>query len=240
MNTRRVLSIGDYSGAWSKPFRDAGYITVRIDPKLKTGKLNTLDRTIGITAQQYRDRLCDQVDAGEHIRGRFAAILLAPPCTAFASSGSQYWPAKDADGTTADALEIIDACTDIVYMSQPAAWVLENPVGRLSTSCYRPRLGWPRIYVQPHNFAGLSSDPEADRYTKKTGLWGEFSVPALKALMAQQNMTPLRACEQGSWIQKLGGKSERTKELRSMTPPGLAQATFAACEQYINADRRFT
>lgn len=36
-----------------------------------------------------------------------------------------------------------------------------------------------------------------------------------------------------SWIMKLGGKSERTKELRSMTPPGFAKAFFEANKESL-------
>jgi hypothetical protein len=37
---------------------------------------------------------------------------------------------------------------------------------------------------------------------------------------------PTRVCGQGSWLMKLGGKSEKTKELRSMTPMGFAYAFY--------------
>lgn len=61
-----------------------------------------------------------------------------------------------------------------------------------------------------------------DAYTKKTALWGEFNEPV------RTPVEPIRACAQGSWVQKLGGKSERTKELRSATPMGFARAFFLA------------
>jgi len=39
---------------------------------------------------------------------------------------------------------------------------------------------------------------------------------------------PVKVCEQGSWLQKLGGKSEKTKTLRSATPMGFARAFYEA------------
>jgi len=39
--------------------------------------------------------------------GTIDAILAAPPCTDFASSGAQYWPEKDRDGRTAYSLELV-------------------------------------------------------------------------------------------------------------------------------------
>ena len=89
----------------------------------------------------------------------------------------------------------------------------ENPVGRLPRLV--PELGKPRMYFNPCDYG--------DPYTKKTGLWGDFNTN-----LPKNPVEPERVCKQGSWVQKLGGKSERTKELRSMTPPGFAQAFFEA------------
>ena len=135
-------------------------------------------------------------------------VLLAPPCTHFTISGAQYWKAKDADGRTDELLQIVDACLELVKRTQPKFWALENPVGRLPK--LRPAIGKP-WYWQPHWFG--------DAYTKKTGLWGDFNND-----LTRKEVDPIRVSKQGSWLMKLGGSSERTKELRSFTPPGFAQA----------------
>lgn len=140
--------------------------------------------------------------------GDIHGILAAPPCTDFASSGAQYWKVKDADGRTEASLALIDKTLEIVDWCQPAFWALENPVGRLQK--LRPQLGAP-WYFQPHWFG--------DPWTKKTGLWGNFNKE-----LPRNDVEP----DPNSWIMKLGGKSERTKELRSMTPPGFARAFFQA------------
>ena len=72
----------------------------------------------------------------------------------------------------------------------------------------------PRLKFDPCDYG--------DPYTKKTLLWGSFAVPE------PNRVEPIRSCKQGSWIQKLGGKSEKTKTLRSITPPGFAKAFFEA------------
>lgn len=136
-------------------------------------------------------------------------ILAAPPCTDFSGSGAQYWKAKDADGRTAKSLELIDKVLEIVsWFPDLNFWVLENPVGRLQK--LRPQLGDP-WYFQPHWYG--------DPWTKKTGLWGKFNRNLPK------NEVPP---DPNSWIMKLGGKSEKTKELRSMTPMGFAKAFYEA------------
>ena len=153
-------------------------------------------------------------------------VLAAPPCDHFSVSGAQYWKAKDADGRTAKALDVVDACLRIIQECRPAWWALENPVGRLRAILndwgtatpmrYRGLDGLeePRLIFDPCDYG--------DPWTKKTLLWGTFSVPETC------RVEPVRACAQGSWLQKLGGKSEKTKRLRSATPPGFARAFFEA------------
>lgn len=215
-----VVSLCDYSGNWPRPWHDAGYTVLCYD--LKHG-----DDVTTLSAQQVRmaagRAACEAYgfDPLPMPDVRIVMVLAAPPCTDFSVSGAQYWPAKDANGTTAAALAVLDACVALAQELSPDAWVMENPVGRLGT--LRPALGKPQ-YFHPHEFcrwAGVNDDDarvQAERYTKKTGLWGHFNRPD------EAGLSPIRVCAQGSWLQKLGGKSERTKELRSMTPTGFARA----------------
>jgi hypothetical protein len=185
---KTIISLCDYSGNWPKFYREAGYDVRCFDLKT-TGDV----------------RLLDRIETPIH------GILAAPPCTAFSGSGAQYWPAKDANGETAAALAIVDACLRLValHYEELAFWSLENPVGRL-----KRWLGDPRLIFDPCDYG--------DPYTKKTLLWGKFNTPA------KNYVEPVKVCSQGSWLMKLGGKSEKTKTLRSMTPLGFAKAFFEA------------
>lgn len=197
-----ILDLCGGTGSWSKPYTDAGY-----DVRLIT----LPDFNVVTFAEDVieRKRPCPQV----------YGVLAAPPCEHFSVSGAQYWKAKDADGRTAAALEIVDACLDLVDYLEPHFWALENPIGRLKE-------------LRAHRFVDLTGHYEpklkfdpcdyGDPYTKKTLLWGRFNIPK------PNRVEPIRVCGQGSWIQGLGGKSERTKELRSITPPGFARAFFEA------------
>jgi hypothetical protein len=113
------------------------------------------------------------------------------------------------DGRTVDSMGIVIACLRIIAITQPVFWCLENPVGKLSRW-----MGKPQLKFNPCDYG--------DPYTKKTYLWGKFNMPV------RYPVDPVRSCSQGSWIQTLGGKSDRTKELRSITPPGFARAFFEA------------
>jgi hypothetical protein len=139
-------------------------------------------------------------------------VLAAPECTHFAGSGAQYWKEKDADGRTAEALKLVDKMLEIIDYFQPVFSAWENPVGRLQK--LRPQMGAP-WYFQPFWYG--------DPYTKKTGLWGKFNKPE-----KTNEVEPVRQSPQGSWIQKLGGKSSFRKELRSKTPIGFAYAFYEA------------
>lgn len=134
-------------------------------------------------------------------------ILAAPPCTDFSVSGAQYWPRKDQDGTTIESMAVLIAVLRIISICQPKFWALENPVGRI-----RRWMGDPQYKFDPCD--------HGDAYTKKTYLWGLFNEPV------KNPVDPIRVCSQGSWVQRLGGKSEKTKRLRSITPPGFAQAFY--------------
>ncbi len=143
-------------------------------------------------------------------------VLAAPPCDHFSVSGAQYWPAKDADGRTAAGLAVVDACLRIIdecIRGGTKLWALENPIGRLR-KMRAGQLGEPALVFDPCDYG--------DPYTKRTLLWGNFNEPL------PTPVTPIRVSSQGSWLQKLGGKSERTKRLRSLTPPGFARAFFEA------------
>jgi hypothetical protein len=185
-----ILSLCDYSGRWSQPYRDAGYEVMQVDLKL------------GGNA-----RLFKKLNRPVH------GILCAPVCTEFSGAGARHWAAKEAAGNQGllEGLALVDACIRIVAVHSPKWWVLENPVGRL-----KDWLGYHKHTFQPYEYAGwLDDEWEEDAYSKRTCLWGHFNIPETKE---KPNV-------QGSkmWA-KYGGKSDRTKELRSMTPRGFSRA----------------
>ena len=173
----------------------------------------------GNWSQPYKDAgydvHCIDIKHGQDIRWLEVpelpvyGVLAAPPCTDFSVSGAQYWKDKDNDGQTLQSLELVGATTRFILAVNPKFWVIENPVGRLSRY-----IGKPVMYFNPCDYG--------DPYTKKTGLWGKFNEPI------KTPVEPIKVCSQGSWLMKLGGKSEKTKELRSMTPKGFARAFFEA------------
>jgi len=206
---KTILSLFDYSGEWSQPYIDAGYNVIQIDKQIEGIDIN--DFCVAYIAEE--------IGLPPFVHG----IIAAPPCTHFTTACNRLWKDKDADGRTDTDLNLVRKVLATVDYYQDTAedvkefalkwWVLENPVGRLNTLLpYLKEFG-PR-YFHPYEFG--------DPYTKKTGLWGEFAFPE------KNPVEPIRTCAQGSWLQKLGGKSQATKNARSKTPPGFAQAFFEA------------
>ena len=132
-------------------------------------------------------------------------VLAAPPCTVFAGSGAK-WRALRPVSEVLEGLSIVDACLRFIYACDPVFWALENPVGWLNNY-----IGKPKMYFDPCDYG--------DPYTKRTGLWGKFNVP---------ERTPVEPVEGSKLHLNYGGRSERTKTMRSITPLGFAEAFFKA------------
>jgi hypothetical protein len=128
-------------------------------------------------------------------------ILAAPPCTEFAGSGARWWKEKGQEKLL-EGLAVVDACLRIITICTPVFWCLENPVGRLITY-----LGKPKMYFNPCDYG--------DPYTKKTALWGNFNIP-VKNPVEPVGKNPIHYMP----------PSKDRAALRSITPPGFAQAFY--------------
>lgn len=105
-----ILDLCGGTGAWSQPYREAGYRVIVVDP------FSDLPCAERVDVRLFRPP------------SRVHGILAAPPCTMFARVGAR-WPRTEAQ--MLEALSIVDACLRIVIASRPLWWALENPVGRL-------------------------------------------------------------------------------------------------------------
>lgn len=112
-STKIILDLCRGTGAWSKPYRDAGYDVRVLD--IKEG--------------------CDVrlLQFSKNVYG----ILAEPPCTVFSLAGNR-WPRTRFE--LRDALSIVDACLRIIAACKPKFWALENPVEKLAHYLGQPRL----------------------------------------------------------------------------------------------------
>jgi hypothetical protein len=216
-----VISLCDYSGNWPRPYHEAGHTVLLYD--LKHG--DDLTKIDWISTPPGSDVVC---------------IFAAPLCTTFTSTAALHWAKHKANGVEAKCVALADACMDIIEYFNPPTWALENPRGRIEQLI--PRLaGKKRFEFNPCDYAGwlwphalaVTADDSAEdimasnRYTKRTGIWGECVEPERRPLPPIVFTTTTGKRGSVVW-KKLGGKSERTKELRSRTPMGFARAFQSA------------
>lgn len=159
-----------------------------------------------------------------HDYARPSLVVSFPPCTDLAVSGARHFARKlEADP---------DCQSRAVRMARVATlfgcpYIIENPVSVLSTLWRKPD-----AIAHPCDFAGYLYPselehpefpgliPDGDRYNKKTCYWtgNGFNMPPV------DRHEPLEDANHG-WA-KLGGKSARTKYIRSLTPRGWARAVY--------------
>jgi hypothetical protein len=194
-----VLSLFDTTGEWSKPWEEAGYQVYRFDIQD--------DPEFGDVNKFSSEFFNDLFGAfeGQDVY----AVLAACPCTDFASSGARHFAAKDADGRTVESVNLVKQTLATIEYFKPSVWAIENPVGRIEKLTGLPP--W-RLSFNPNHFG--------DPYTKKTLLWGRFN--------ADLPIAPVEPVEGSKMHRLYGGKSQATKNARSVTPEGFAYAFFQA------------
>ncbi len=145
-----ILDLCGGTGAWSKPYADAGY-DVR-----------------NITLPEYDVRAYQPPN---NVYG----ILAAPPCTEFSVARTSM----KSPGNIRQGMEIVMACYRIIEdvichqwerhsWSCFHFWALENPY----SWAIRKLLGEPIFTFDPCEFGDL--------YIKRTALWGYFNLPKKK------------------------------------------------------------
>ncbi|KKN43736.1 hypothetical protein LCGC14_0700180 [marine sediment metagenome] len=143
-----ILDLCGGTGAWSKPWKDAGY-DVRV-----------------ITLPKQDIRFYSPPEKNVY------GILAAPPCTMFSFARTNAKTPRDLE----EGMDLVTQCLRIIwdyqykiesdYQKKPTLkfWALENPNGFLKYF-----LGKPAFEFNPYDFG--------DNYKKKTHLWGWFNEP---------------------------------------------------------------
>ena len=229
---KTVISLYDFTGVAALPWAKSGYDCFCFDiqhskvaprtERYQGGSITYLNadlhnrETLSEIATAYRDR---------------AAFMMAfPVCTDMAVSGAAWFESK----LEADPLYQSKAVDHAVWCAKlgealGCPYFIENPVSVLSTQWRKSDYAF-----NPYEFGGYLGEDEAnhptwpeyiaprDAYPKKTCIWtgGGFKMPERRPVF----------CAPGDSMQhkKLGGKSLKTKNIRSATPRGFARAVFEA------------
>lgn len=209
-----ILDLCGGTGAWSEPYRKAGY-----DVRLITlPHFDVIKTFTGRKMMVFPGRGHDMYIKYEDIYG----ILAAPTCTMFSRARTTAKTPRDFEG----AMRLVQACLTIIWETQfrnPFAlkfWALENPAGHLQRF-----LGKPPFRFHPYDFG--------DRHSKETFIWGNFNLPKKRPvelneeeiIMSRNNTRKLPPIPEGY----VRDRSMRAVQIRrSITPQGFAEAFFKA------------
>ncbi len=224
-----VLSLYDFTTLAVQPWAEAGYECHCFDIQHPEPPIR-LDYLTGGSITVHNE---DLFRAGmvEDMLGRFAgrvAFLIGfPPCTDLATSGARHFKRKEAERPGFQQ-EAAHHAMEVGRLGDRlrAPWFVENPVSCLST-IWRTR-DW---RFHPADYGGyLPVDdahpfwpdyyPPRDAYRKETWIWGGQGFIMPRPSPVETSVQP------GAWSLR-GGKSEKTKRIRSATPRGFARAVFA-------------
>lgn len=213
---KTVISLCDLTGNMTRPWVDAGYRALLVDPQHGTSR-------IGERVTKFAGTVEDVMDfAGHLIRtGDVAMVFGFPPCTDMAVSGARWFKAKhEADKLfQAKAVMVAEQCRTIGRLSG-APYMVENPVSVLASAFGKPQ----------HTFhpADYTTYEPGDNYTKKTCLWtgGGFVMPA-----------PAKDPSLGAPDNRIhfASPGPERANFRSATPMGFARAVFDANHNALEA-----
>lgn len=248
MSKGLVLSLFDHSGVAVRDWAAAGYECFCIDilhpekPRVEElpggGRIGFVRMDLNPDSPDWHR--VGQAMAAARARGGNNIMFAWPPCDDLAASGARHWGAKleadpDCQKRAAERAEKAVGMADAYRFK----YIVENPIGALSRLWRRHDCIW-----HPYQYGGyLPKDdvhpvwPEyiapRDAYTKATCAWygGGFVMPEQKPVKPE---ILERTAKSGNVVRgsrqffRLGGKSAKTKEIRSMTPRGAARAFFEA------------
>ena len=241
-----VLSLYDYTGEALKPWAEAGYECYAIDiqhSKELSPKIDTFDSGGKILYWHMDLWNIDNItklqqmfskDTWKASRGftepQIVFGMAFPVCTDLAVSGAAHFKSKAERDPEFQIKASNHArwCASL-FDALGVPYFIENPVSRLATLWRKPNYSF-----HPYEYGGYIPEAEAehpkwpdyiaprDAYPKKTCLWtgGGFTMPSAKPVKPEQGHSRQHL--------KLGGKSMKTKNIRSATPRGFARAVFEA------------
>lgn len=206
---KTVISLCDLTGNMVKPWIDAGYKALLVDPQHGTTRTEDNVTQFSGTIEDAMKTIGGLIQAGE-----VAMVFGFPPCTDMAVSGARWFETKRAVDKLfqAKAVMVAEQCRTIGRLSG-APWFVENPVSVLSSA-----FGRPQHTFHPSDYTAYAPD---DNYTKKTCLWtgGGFVMPQ-----------PAKDNTLGPADNRIhfASPGPERANFRSATPMGFARAVFDA------------
>lgn len=212
--TKVILDLCGGTGAWSRPYVEAGYTVYNITLPYYDLMKTQFSDAMGYPELYFSGKAGTMIIALSRIYG----ILAAPDCAHFSFARQRAKTPRDIPG----AFELVKKCREIietcVLYGNLKFWCLENPQGHLYKILGKPAFSFERWhYGDPGN--------------KLTHTWGNFNFPKMKP---KPELRDNNFMSSGCWkkieipsgYRKKGMDSWKIK--RAMTPPGFAKAFFKA------------
>jgi hypothetical protein len=241
-----VLSLYDFTGEALKPWAEAGYTCYAFDIQ-HTGTEATFENTqffAGGGSIAYLNADLHDHNALNAIHTAFADKpvvfgMAFPVCTDMAVSGAAHFKRKaEANPSFQDEAVSYAVWCARLFNSLHVPFFVENPVSVLATKWRKPDHSF-----HPYEYGGYIHDDQAehprwpeyiapkDAYKKKTCLWtgNGFVMPWTDPVDPEV----YHGNGYSTAMMKLGGKSQRTKDIRSATPRGFATAVYEFNSQTV-------
>lgn len=246
-STSHVISLYDYTTTALKPWAKAGHKCYAYDILHEniwhSGEVEHFPGG-GVIYKCHADLHKQQTLRDIAARHRGAAIFMSafPVCTDLAVSGAAWFKKKSEKNPLfqMEAVGHVIEC-DVLAEDLGCPAYIENPVGKISTMWRKPD----HIF-HPFEYGGyLPEDdvnpyfpeiiPPRDAYRKKTCLWvsNGFVMPEARPVpydnrVYNSSRRPSGTLNYSPIAGKTGGKSAKTKSIRSATPRGFADAVYLA------------
>jgi hypothetical protein len=237
-----VISLYDFTGEALKPWAEDGYECYAYDIQHK-GTMEVFPDSGGSIHYEHADlhdhNTLDQIHDDFYTRqmdgGPPIVFGMAfPVCTDMAVSGAAHFKRKAEKNPSfqTEAVSYAMWCAKL-FNSMHIPFFIENPVSVLATKWRKPdHMFHPYEYggYIPYDQMNHPRWPEyiapRDAYKKKTCLWtgNDFVMPTKVAVDPEA----YHGNGYSTSMMKLGGKSQRTKDIRSATPRGFAIAIHDA------------
>lgn len=232
---KKVIFLFDYTGLMAKPWADAGYQCYCFDGQHAPGANKSTHQNIFNIGMWFNnnatgDFIDDDLNKIIGITGDDVCFVFGfPECTNLAVSGAAHFAKKrDNNPFFQEEAMILVRLVEYLGIKLKCPWGLENPVSVISTMWRKPDYSF-----HPYEYGGYLPDDDIhpiypeyikprDAYPKKTCIWSGngFVMPKKMPVEVMPGYSDQH--------KKLGGKSLKTKNIRSATPRGFANAVYLA------------
>lgn len=238
---KKAIFLFDRTGIMAKPWADDGWLCYCFDGQHPLGVTKSTDENILNVGQWFENDPGGSNDGNiEKIKsvvgdvGDELFIFGFPECTDLAVSGAAHFKNKaNKDPMFQErALKLVSLVVDLAASYGCSRWALENPVSVISSKWRKPD-----FMFHPYEYGQYLPEDDVhpsypeyikprDAYPKKTCIWagGGFIMPSKMPVEVDEGYSDQH--------KKLGGKSLKTKNIRSATPRGFAQAVFESNKDY--------